>query len=193
MCEREDIHLCNAPGMDKSYCLQVSVRLPKVRMDSGAPAAVTSILCTGYNKYRMDSAEESKTNDETIFIYTNLWASDSSGQLSIWIVPTEEIDYVPVHTVKAHKGSINDMKNTLYNVITIGDDGFVLIFDAVKFAKVRTINIMEWCNYRSIIEKPNLPRKIKSLNIHEDYVNGGSLAVGTSYGDIIVFSIGTTV
>ena len=86
VCEREDVHACNIPGRDKSFCMQVTLHLPPVFMDSGAPSSVYGLMCTGYNHS-----------------FTHLWAGDSAGQLTIWKVPDEGIFFEPVRSILAHR------------------------------------------------------------------------------------------
>ena len=31
-CDREDVHACTAPGADKTYCLQLSLMLPPIKV-----------------------------------------------------------------------------------------------------------------------------------------------------------------
>ena len=182
ICERDDIHACNIPDADKSYCLQLTLKLPAIQMASGAPTSVTGLLCTGYNHS-----------------FTHLWASDSSGQLTIWHVPPSGLDFVPAYTVKAHKKAITSITNTFRHVISISDDGFVKFYDVVTFAKIRSVNVLEWCVYRGLLldSRPDIPRRLKSVHLRESWaVSGGAagtMAVGTNYGDVVMFSLGTTV
>ena len=175
-CEREDVHGCNIRGHDQSYCLQLSLKLPPVLMASGNPASVTGLLCT-----------------DTYVPFSHLWAADSSGQLTVWHVPESGLGFLPAFTVKAHEGAINNLVNTQRHAITISDDGYIVLYDLFNFDRVRTINIVEWSNFVGILQRPDVPRKIKSAHLEENYSTGGNLALGTNYGDIIMLSLGTTV
>jgi hypothetical protein len=97
------------------------------------------------------------------------------------------------------------MKSTYRNMITAGDDGRVVIHDLGRFVKVRSIDILEWSLHRSLIEPrqgvlyyermslsdDEIPRRLKCLDIHENEEYGGLLCVGTSFGEIVLMSIGT--
>jgi hypothetical protein len=78
-------------------------------------------------------------------------------------------------------------------MISVSDDGFVLIHCIEQWIKIKSINILELAFYRGLIEKPDVFRRIKCMNIREDFVNGGVMAVGTSYGEVMIFNIGTMV
>ena len=178
ICEREDIHSCNIPDKDKAFCLQLTLKLPEILMASGACTTVTGLLCTGLN-----------------YAFTHLWASDSSGQLTVWNVPSVGLDFTPAHTVKAHAKAINAMTNTYRHIITVADDGVVKFFDVVNFAKIRSVNVLEWCLYRGLLldHRPDIARRLKCVHLVENHAEGGTMVVGTSYGDVIMFSLGTSV
>jgi hypothetical protein len=175
-CERDDVHSCNIRGNDQSYCLQISLKLPPVRMKSGAPTSVTGLLCV-----------------DTTFPFSHLWAGDTSGQLTVWHVPATGLGFVPAFTVKAHNDAINNLVHTHRHAISISDDGFISFYDLFNFDRIRTIDIMEWCNYRGLLLRPDIARKIKSAHLQEDHEAGGNMVLGTSYGDIIMLRLGTTV
>lgn len=69
----------------------------------------------------------------------------------------------------------------------------MIFFDLVRFEKVRRINMIEWASYRELALRPNIPRKLKCVSVYEDYENGGTVAVGTSFGDVFACSLGTTI
>jgi len=85
--------------------------------------------------------------------FPTLWAGDSTGQLTIWYIPTEGLEFIPAYTTKVHTGSINQMYKTWRHVITIGDDGYIILHDVLSFAKIRAVQIMEWANYRNLQAK----------------------------------------
>lgn len=170
------MHGCNIKRNDQSYCLQISLKLPPIMMNSGAQSSVTGLICTS-----------------THFPYSHLWAGDTSGQLTVWHVPEVGLGFMPAFTVKAHNGAINDLKNTQRHAITISDDGLIIFYDLYNFDRVRTIDILEWSLYRGLLERPDILRKIKSAHLEENYVTGGNLVLGTSYGDIIMLKLGTTI
>lgn len=174
-CERDDVHTCYIPDKDQSYCLQLTLKLPPISMDSGAAATVTGLLCV-----------------EMSGVWSHLWAGDSTGQLTIWYVPEEGLGFMPAHTVKAHYGAINNVVRTYKHAITISDDGFVIFFDLARFDRVRSIDIGFWSNYRQLIARPDIERRIKCTHLQENYETGGTLVLGTSYGEIVVLSLGTT-
>jgi hypothetical protein len=176
VCEREDIHLCTAKKVDPSYCLQVTLRLPNKKMSSGNPPQVTGLICPQIGPE-----------------FPTLWASDTTGQLTIWYIPHIGLEFTPAYTMKIHNSAVTTMAKTWRHVITTGDDGFILLHDVLTFTKVRSVNVMEWGNYRSLFSNEHIDRKIKSIHLEENYDSGGHLVVGTSYGDIVLISLGTTV
>jgi hypothetical protein len=175
-CERDDIHLCSVRGYDPSYCLQVTLRLPPKKMPSGNPPSVTGLICPQIGPE-----------------FPTLWAADSTGQLTIWYIPLKGLEFTPAYTVKIHNGMINDMKKTWRHIITIGDDGYILLHDVLSFHKIRSVQIMEWSIDRNLLGNAHIERKLKALHVEENYDTGGQLVIGTSYGDVIALSLGTTV
>ena len=75
--------------------------------------------------------------------------------------------------------------------ITISDDGCLMLHELGSLERQRSINFNEWCT--NIMERPEIPRKLKCMSIVEDYEEGGNMLVGSSYGDIFVMSIGREV
>lgn len=176
-CEREDIHACSTPGADKTGCLQVYLRLPSfVKMQCGSAAIVTALLCTGPN-----------------YTFSHIWAGDSVGQLTIWSNPDEGLTFTACQTAKAHGSAIRAISSTWKHAITIGDDGVILLMDLNRLTRIRTINFMEWALHKQLIGNANIPRRLKALHIVEDAINGGSMVIGTSYGEIAVFPLGAYV
>jgi WD40 repeat protein len=175
-CERDDIHTCNIPGANQSYCLQLSLKLPPITLKSGNPAAVTGLICV-----------------DVSFPFSHLWAADSSGQLTVWHVPESGLGFIPAHTVKAHDGPINNLVHTHKHAISISDDGYVVLMDLTTFDRIRAVNVVEWASLCGLLERPDIGRKIKCVSLQEDHEYGGMMAVGTSYGDIIMLRLGTTV
>jgi hypothetical protein len=172
---------------------------------SGAPASVTGLICVDID-----------------FPFSHLWAADSSGQLTIWHVPETGLSFIPAHTVKAHEGNatftastyffinfncfeindyhttciigpINNLLHTHTHAITISDDGYVVFFNMVSFDRIRSLNILEWSVEYDLIKRPDIRRKVKCAHLQEDHENGGNMVVGTSYGDVIMLRLGTTV
>jgi len=172
-CERDDVHACSTPGASKLYCLQITLKLPPLLMSSGMPPAVTALQCSGYS-----------------YSFTHLWAADSTGQLTVWFVPEYGLEFQPAKTWKAHAGSINAMASTWKHMITVGDDGMLLVYELDTLALIRRLDVQEWCIYRNLLTRPDIPRRLKCLSIQEDQQEGGMMAVGTNYGDVIVMSIG---
>eukprot|EP01037_Dinobryon_pediforme_P020572 gene20572-21238_t len=95
----------------------------------------------------------------------------NQSKLTVWTVPQEGLDFQPAHTVKAHASAINKLVSTWRHCISIS---------------VRRIDICEWAGYRHLLIRPHVPRKIKCVHLYEDAVNGGMLAAGTSFGDVVV-------
>eukprot|EP01038_Epipyxis_sp_PR26KG_P013209 gene13209-17702_t len=183
ICEREDLHMCNNINYDKTYCLQLTLKLPLKLMRNQLPSSVTSLICSG-------NQDDYYNNEDS---YSFLWAGDSTGQLNVWSIPTSGLEFRPAFTIKAHDGSINDLRRTHKHMLSIGDDGMLIIFNLFSFVKIRRTNILEWCIHKGLSEKYDIPRKIKSIGFELDEINGGTLAVGTSYGDVIIMSLGTTI
>ena len=174
VCERDDIHNCSTPGANKSYCLQVSLKLPPMRMPSENPSYVNVIKCCGPN-----------------YTFSHLWAGDSLGQMTVWFVPDEGLDFVPAKTWRAHRGAINAMETTWKHMISVADDGYITLHELGSLMCTREINLNQWCD--QILISPTIPRKIKCMHIVEDVEGGGHMAVGTNYGDVCVSSLGRMV
>ena len=145
-------------------------------MQSGDMPSIKAVLCTGlYHGF------------------TDIWAADSVGQISVWDNPIEKgLDFTAKLYWRAHYGAINDMLATPLHVITISDDGYVIIHDMARYTSIRTIHIVTWCLDKQLLEKPEIPRRIKCLQITNDATNGGTMVLGTSYGEVMVCAIGTT-
>lgn len=94
---------------------------------------------------------------------------------------------------KGHDGSVRGLASTYRHMVTIGDDGKLVLYNLDTFDKIRSLDILEWCNYRNLVEYSTIPRKLTCISIQEDEVNGGLMVVGTSFGEIIVMSIGTCI
>ena len=196
ICERDDVHNClvaveQAPkgpeeigvvhdgspeSVDRAFCLQIILRLPAVQDSSGNSPAVHSMLCCGLNASK-----------------SHLYAGDSTGRLTIWEIPETGLDFAPVKSWRPHRQALIDMRHTYKHLLTAGEDGNVVIHSLEKFSKIRSINILDWAIDRGLIynESQRLPRMLTCMYLAEDSENGGSLAVGTSYGEIVVLGIGT--
>jgi hypothetical protein len=171
VCERDDIHACSTPGSNKAYCLQVSLKLPPMKMPSNNPTIVTAIKCGGPN-----------------YSFSHLWAGDSIGQMTVWFVPDDGLDFVPAKTWRAHNGCINAMETTWKHMISVADDGNITLHDLGTLLVVRIINVNVWC--ANIIAKPDIPRKLKCMHIVENYEEGGQMVVGSHYGEVLVIATG---
>jgi hypothetical protein len=55
----------------------------------------------------------------------------------------------------------------------------------------RKLDTFDWC--QEILPRPEIHRKLKCLSILEDEENGGSMVIGTNYGDVLVSTIGRAV
>ncbi len=59
-------------------------------------------------------------------------------------------------------------------MITIGDDGNLIVYDLVNFLKIRKINLQEWCTakglfaYREI--RNDIPRVLTSIDIKVKHI-----------------------
>jgi hypothetical protein len=183
-CEREDVHLCQAADHDATYCLQITLKLPRNALSSGELPWVTGLLCPTIGPE-----------------CPSLWAGDSTGQLTIWYIPKTGLDFTPAYTAHVHNKSINDIKCTWRHAITISDDGCVILHDIIGFHKVRTVDIMYYAAYYNLFNYPvpvnhdhsKIQRRIASVCVRENFEVGGQLALGTSYGEIVMLSLGTTI
>lgn len=173
-CERDDVHSCSTPNANKSYCLQVTLKLPPKYTPSGHLSMVSAICCTGPN-----------------YALTHLWAGDTTGQCTVWFVPENGLEFVPAKTWRAHEGAVRDMRSTWKHMLTISDDGCLMVHELGSLERQRSLNFNEWCT--EIMARPEIPRKLKCMSIVEDYEEGGNMLVGTSYGDVFVISIGREV
>jgi hypothetical protein len=173
-CERDDVHNCSTPGVNKSYCLQITLKLPAKYMPSAHLSMVQSICCTGPN-----------------YTFTHLWAGDSTGQMTVWFVPEDGLEFIPAKTWKAHEGSVRDMRSTWKHMLSIGDDGNLILHELGSLERQRSLNFNTWCE--DIMARPEIPRKLKCMSMIEDYEEGGSMVVGSSYGDVFVITLGREV
>jgi hypothetical protein len=201
VCERDDIHNCwsgveesqnhidevgivrekkKELAVDRSFCLQITLRLPFIQTENedGRPACVCTILCGGAN-----------------YQQSHLFAGDTSGRLTIWEIPEEGLDFRPVKTWRPHKRRLSDMKATYKHLITIGEDGLIVFHDLVSHHRIRTINFLEWALEKELVKdgSEGIPRSLTCMALKEDFENGGSLVVGTAYGELSAIGIGTHV
>lgn len=58
--------------------------------------------------------------------------------------------------------------------------------------QVRRLDIKEWTAPELMINM-NIERRLKCLCVKENYESGGNLVLGTSYGEVIAISLGTTI
>jgi hypothetical protein len=181
-CEREDFHVCGGGGgftfgkdfEDKSFCLQVTLRLPRFSTESGNNPTTNGIKCTGWN-YGED----------------DLWAVDSIGRITIWKVPETGFDFVPKRSWRAHKAAITCFDCTWKHAITGSDDGYIMLHDLVSMNKIRSLDITETAFYYRLIPDNTIRRRVKSLWLSRcSDSEPGSLAVGTSTGDAFILSTG---
>jgi hypothetical protein len=177
ICERGDVHACNNPGAKKAHCLQVTLKLPKSMLADGNAPIVSGIACCG------------PPSDK----FGLLWAGDTSGRLLVWEVPKRGLDFFPLRSLRPHSASITGLVYTYKHVITCGDDGCVCLYEIQHLVRIRSINIQSWATVRGLMGREDIPRRLKCMTVSEDSVNGGLLAVGTSYGEVIIISIGTHV
>ena len=68
-----------------------------------------------------------------------------------------------------------------------------MVYELESLARIRRLDVSEWCISRQLLSRPDIPRRLKCISVQEDQEEGGMVAVGTNYGDIIVFSIGRMV
>lgn len=200
VCERDDVHNCwsgvedsqnktdeigivredKESAIDRSFCLQITLRLPFVQSENedGNSSCVCTILCSGPN-----------------YQQSHLFTGDSSGRLTIWELPQVGLDFQPVKTWRPHKRRLSDMKSTYKHLITIGEDGLIVFHDLVSFNRIRTINFLDWAIHKQLIAdgSEGIPRGLTCMSLVENFETGGSLVVGTSYGELSVIGIGTHV
>ena len=98
------------------------------------------------------------------------------------------LDFIPTKTWKAHDGAIEQMKSTWKHMISIGDDGNMILHELGSLIMQRRLNFNEWC--ATIMPRPDIQRRLKCMSIVENYEEGGNMVVGTNYGDVFVISIG---
>ena len=150
------------------------------RTQSNEMPCVKAVLCTSYNHG-----------------FDYVWAGDSVGQVSIWDNPVHGGLLFHARTYwRAHNSAINDMVATYKHVLTASDDGYVIIHDIIKFSCIRAIHMSTWCLDKQLLNNPHIPRKLKCIQVTEDphgTRGGGTMLVGTSYGEVLVSAIGTTI
>ena len=199
VCEREDIHNCLVAvkeevdltdeigkvrnpalddGIDRRWCLQLTLRIPNTKDFADNTPTVNVVLCCGPNK-SIDM----------------LHCADSTGRHTIWKVPDTGLDFVPIKTHTPHTRSINVMKATDTHLITASDDGTIVFMDLIQLTQIRRIGVLKWALDKELItdNSTDIPREIKCMHLHEDAESGGTISIGTSYGDVMLMDIGTTV
>jgi len=90
-----------------------------------------------------------------------------------WTVPDRGLRFRPAYTVVAHSAATNKLTSSWRHCISISG--------ATSY---------EWCAYRQLILRPEIPRKLKCIHLYEDFQNGGMMVIGTSFGDVIACSLG---
>ena len=90
-----------------------------------------------------------------------------------------------------HDGSCNAFVSTFKHLISAGDDGILAFIDLEGLYVVRRLNVQEEAVRRGLSMRPDVPRRLKCIFLIEDPDNGGTVVVGTNYGDIYLISIGT--
>eukprot|EP00596_Hydrurales_sp_CCMP1899_P005277 CAMPEP_0119045680 /NCGR_PEP_ID=MMETSP1177-20130426/41893_1 /TAXON_ID=2985 /ORGANISM="Ochromonas sp, Strain CCMP1899" /LENGTH=688 /DNA_ID=CAMNT_0007017891 /DNA_START=173 /DNA_END=2239 /DNA_ORIENTATION=- len=161
VCEREDMHMCKMPKSVKRYCTQATLKLPKHTTSCGNICIVNHLICSTDG-----ISEGSKEREPSL-----LWAADNAGYLTVWYLPgSEGIEFTPVQSFKVHIGSINGMVKTNLHMITIGDDGYVVITTLNKFSKIKRLNINTLCVERNIFIEDNryILRKLKCVAVTTD-------------------------
>ncbi len=200
VCERDDVHNCwsavdeppnrvddigivrekKEEAVDRTFCLQITLRMPFVSSENedGNPACVTTLLCTGPN-----------------YQQTHIFAGDTSGRLTIWVIPESGLDFAPAKSWRPHKRKISEMKATYKSLITVGEDGWIVFHDLVTLHKIRTLNFLEWVIHKQLVVDGSdlIPRGITCMYLEEDIENGGTIVVGTTYGELSVIGIGVNV
>jgi WD40 repeat protein len=199
VCEREDIHNCLVAVKDQSdsteeigrvvdpnigevidrkWCLQITLRIPNTKDFADCTPMVNVVLCCGPNK-----------SDDL------LHCGDSTGRHTIWRIPDKGLDFVPIKTHTPHTRSINIMKNTNTHLITASDDGTMVFMDLVQLTQIRRIDVLQWALDKNLIadDSADIPREIKCLHLMENEIDGGTISVGTNYGEVMLIDIGTTV
>lgn len=199
-CERDDVHGCSTPNSKKYGCLQVALRLPpQIVSVANLPPEVIS-LCTcktdvnyvypDYDYNYLPVGGEDDPNYKNLRLY----AGDNTGQLTVWTVPEfYGIDYRPVMTKKIHDGPVNKITNTNNYLVTLGDDGIILFFLLESMTKMKSLDVLKWAIKAGVAEAPHVKRKIKSVEIEHDEENGGTMVIGTSYGDLFMLYTGFTI
>ena len=114
----------------------------------GNPPGVTQLMCAGrdYNLSNLWAGDS--TGDQLIEhppVNPSLQLLLCQGQLTIWTVPSNGLDFIPVKTWKAHSSCVRGLINTWRNALSIADDGLLLIHDLTTFG-MNYLNIYCWVN-----------------------------------------------
>ena len=105
----------------------------------------------------------------------------TTGQLTIWEIPSSGLSFIPAYTVRLHNGAINAITKTSLHAITVSDDGCIIFTNLFNFQRIRSINVNEWCSYRNIMDRIDIGRKIKCIHIqtHDERADEqGAMIVG---------------
>ena len=167
-------------------------------MSSGTKAVVTDVVCTGYD-----------------FVFSHLWAADSTGQITVWQVPYDGLGFLPVKAWYAHyfgrdpnlpstgesveevessrsSCAVRAMASTYRHMVSVGDDGCICLFDLVSFDRIKRLNVNDYCIGKNLFSSPQVARRLRSLHVWNNSTSslGRLVAVGSSMGDIMVLSLG---
>merc|ERR1711916_222148 len=118
--------------------LQRTLPPPKVPTVSGNAQMVTAIHCTG-----------------SFYVLSHLYAGYSTGQLAVWQVPYEGIEYTKVVHYRAHTGAINCLASTFKHLLSCGDDGILLFIDLESFNIVRRMDVVKEAMVKEIGTRPD--------------------------------------
>jgi hypothetical protein len=98
-----------------------------------------------------------------------------------------------IFSLQAHNGALNCFVSTFKHIISAGDDGILLFIDLESCHIVRRMDVLRLALLQGLAVRGDVIRRLKCLSLREDPENGGTLAVGTSYGDVYIIAIGTCV
>ena len=199
VCERTDIHNClvsvndrvddtaeigrvidpkSLDHVDRKWCLQLTLRTPNTKDFADITPQVNFVLVTGPN-----------------FTDDQLHCADSTGRHTMWRIPDKGLEFIPIKTHTPHTKGITGMRNTRRHLVTASEDGTIVFMDLTLLTQIRRIDVLHWCLDKGLItdDSENIPREIKCMHLMVDENNGGTLSVGTSYGEVMLMDIGTTV
>jgi hypothetical protein len=111
---------------------------------------------------------------------------------------TSGVKNINSNSTTSQTSAIRAMSSTYRHMISIGDDGFIILTDLITFDEIKRLDVSTYCVEKQLFSEkchPHIRRKLKSLHVQNELSGtlGRLVAVGTNLGDILIFSLGNYV